>query len=78
MGLHRVEATISPQNLSSRAVVEHLGFRVEGELLRYLDIDGAWRDHLLYGLTVEELPDGLPQLLGRWRASGSGSAPGPR
>ena len=78
VGLHRVEATISPQNLSSRAVVEHLGFRVEGELLRYLDIDGAWRDHLLYGLTVEELPDGLPQLLGRWRASGSGSAPGPR
>lgn len=78
VGLHRVEATISPQNLSSRAVVDHLGFRVEGELLRYLDIDGAWRDHLLYGLTVEELPGGLTQLLDRWRASGSGSAPGPR
>ena len=75
VGLHRVEATISPQNLASRAVVEHLGFRQEGELLRYLDIDGAWRDHLLYGLTVEELPGGLTQLLQRWRLSGSGSAP---
>jgi ribosomal-protein-alanine N-acetyltransferase len=75
VGLHRVEATISPQNLASRAVVEHLGFRQEGELLRYLDIDGAWRDHLLFGLTVEELPGGLAQLLQRWRLSGSGSAP---
>jgi ribosomal-protein-alanine N-acetyltransferase len=75
VGLHRVEATISPQNLASRAVVEHLGFRLEGELLRYLDIDGAWRDHLLFGLTVEELPGGLTQLLQRWRLSGSGSAP---
>jgi len=75
VGLHRVEATISPQNLASRAVVEHLGFRQEGELLRYLDIDGAWRDHLLYGLTVEELPGGLTQLMQSWRLSGSGSAP---
>ncbi|HEY5880664.1 MAG TPA: GNAT family protein [Nakamurella sp.] len=77
VGLHRVEATISPHNHASRAVMDHLGFRQEGELLRYLDIDGAWRDHLLYGLTVEELPNGLPQLLDRWRASGSGSAPPP-
>lgn len=75
VGLHRVEATISPQNAASRAVVEHLGFRQEGELLRYLDIDGAWRDHLLYGLTVEELPGGLSQLLQWWRLSGSASAP---
>ena len=75
VGLHRVDATISPQNLASRKVMEHLGFRQEGELLRYLDIDGAWRDHLLYGLTVEELPGGLAQLLDRWRASGSSSAP---
>lgn len=75
VGLHRVEATISPQNLASRAVVEHLGFRQEGELVRYLDIDGAWRDHLLYGLTVEEVPGGLAQLLDHWRATGSGAAP---
>lgn len=67
VGLHRVEATIAPANRASRAVVAHLGFRREGRLERYLDIDGAWRDHLLFGLTVEELPGGLTQLLSRWR-----------
>ena len=30
VGLHRVEATISPHNLASRAVVDHLGFRAGG------------------------------------------------
>ncbi len=67
VGLHRIEATIAPENLASRAVVAHLGFRQEGHLVRYLDIAGAWRDHLLYALTVEEVPGGLPQLLERWR-----------
>ncbi len=67
VGLHRIEATIAPENLASRAVVAHLGFRQEGHLVRYLDIDGAWRDHLLYALTVEEVPRGLPQLLQRWQ-----------
>ncbi len=70
VGLHRIEATIAPENVASRAVVQHLGFREEGLLVRYLDIAGAWRDHLLYALTVEEIPRGLPQLLERWRAAG--------
>lgn len=58
VGLHRVEATIDPENVASRAVVAHLGMREEGLLRRYLDIAGAWRDHLLYAITVEELPSG--------------------
>lgn len=58
VGLHRVEATIDPENAASRAVVAHLGMREEGLLRRYLDIAGAWRDHLLYAMTVEELPGG--------------------
>ncbi|WP_030559173.1 GNAT family N-acetyltransferase, partial [Streptomyces exfoliatus] len=45
-------------------VVEKLGFREEGLRPRYLHIDGAWRDHLIYALTAEEVPDGL---LRRWR-----------
>lgn len=57
-GLHRVEATVDPANAASRAVVTHLGMREEGLLLRYLDIAGAWRDHLLYAMTAEELPTG--------------------
>lgn len=53
--LHRVEATVRPENAASRAVLDKVGFRQEGLLQRYLEVDGAWRDHLLMGLTVEEI-----------------------
>ena len=53
--LHRVEATVRPENAGSRAVLNKAGFREEGLLRRYLDVDGAWRDHLLVALTVEEV-----------------------
>lgn len=53
--LHRVEATVRPENAASRAVLAKVGFRQEGLLQRYLEVDGAWRDHLLVGMTVEEL-----------------------
>ncbi|GFG74862.1 GNAT family N-acetyltransferase [Mycobacterium botniense] len=53
--LHRVEATVRPENAASRAVLAKVGFREEGLLRRYLQVDGAWRDHLLVGLTVEEV-----------------------
>lgn len=53
--LHRVEATVRPENAASRAVLAKVGFRQEGLLRRYLDVDGAWRDHLLVALTVEEV-----------------------
>ncbi|MEU4648703.1 GNAT family protein [Nocardia fluminea] len=55
VGLHRVEATVRPENHASQAVLRNVGFREEGLLRRYLDVDGAWRDHLLVGLTVEEV-----------------------
>ena len=59
VGLHRVEADIRPENLPSRRLVERLGFRQEGLLRRYLDIDGEWRDHLAYALLAEDLPGGV-------------------
>ncbi|GGK49246.1 putative ribosomal-protein-alanine acetyltransferase RimJ [Nocardia camponoti] len=55
VGLHRVEATVRPENHASQAVLRNVGFREEGVLRRYLDVDGAWRDHLLVGLTIEEV-----------------------
>lgn len=64
VGLHRLEASIRPENHASRRVVEKLGFREEGLRRRQLHIDGAWRDHLCYALTVEEAPHGL---LPHWR-----------
>jgi ribosomal-protein-alanine N-acetyltransferase len=53
--LHRVEATVRPENAASRAVLAKAGFREEGLLQRYLDVDGAWRDHLLVAITAEEI-----------------------
>jgi len=53
--LHRVEATVRPENAASRKVLSKVGFREEGLLKRYLDVDGGWRDHLLVAITVEEI-----------------------
>jgi ribosomal-protein-alanine N-acetyltransferase len=68
VGLHRVEATVRPENLASRRVLEKLGFREEGLFRHYLDVDGAWRDHLCFALTAEDLP--AVGLVGRLVASG--------
>jgi ribosomal-protein-alanine N-acetyltransferase len=70
LGLHRLEAGIAPENLPSRRVVEKLGFRDEGLRARAVHIDGAWRDHLCYALTAEEVPAGALPL---WRSSRSAS-----
>ena len=59
VGLHRIEANIRPENGPSLAVVRKLGFREEGLHARFLYIDGAWRDHLTFAVTAEDVPDGL-------------------
>ena len=66
MGMHRLEASIRPENVASRRVVEKLGFRDEGVRVRQLHINGAWRDHICYAITAEEVPTGI---LPRWRSS---------
>jgi ribosomal-protein-alanine N-acetyltransferase len=63
-GLHRVEVNIRPENRASVRVVEKLGLRLEGTRSQFLHIDGDWRDHLSFAVTVEEVPRGL---LRRWR-----------
>lgn len=57
--LHRIEISIRPENANSLRVVEKLGIRETGYAPRYLHIDGAWRDHRQFAITVEECPDGL-------------------
>lgn len=66
--LHRLEATVRPENVASLRVLQKLGFREEGLFRRYLDVDGAWRDHLCFALTVEDVPSG--GLVGRIVAAG--------
>lgn len=63
IGLHRMEICIRPENDPSLRVVEKLGFRYEGLRRRYIHINGDWRDHFCFALTVEELPQGV---LRRW------------
>lgn len=55
VNLHRVQVDIRPENKASLRVVEKLGLRREGYFERYLDIAGAWRDHVGFAVTVEEL-----------------------
>lgn len=59
VGLHRLQADVRPENAPSRALVTRLGFREEAYFARYLDIDGQWRDHIGYALTVEDARDGI-------------------
>jgi ribosomal-protein-alanine N-acetyltransferase len=64
-GLHRIEVCIRPENSNSLRVVEKLGIREIGYAPRFLHIDGAWRDHRIYAITVEECPEGLLARLAR-------------
>lgn len=68
VGLHRLEATVRPENGPSQRVLTKLGFRLEGVFRRYLDVDGGWRDHECYALTAEE--PGPGGLVGRLVAEG--------
>jgi len=61
--LHRVEVSMRPENAPSRRVAEKLGFHFEGERRRYLHIDGEWRDHLVFVLLADDIPEGV---LERW------------
>lgn len=53
LGLHRINAAFLPENTASRRVLEKNGFREEGFAEAYLQIDGKWRDHVMFGLTRE-------------------------
>ena len=48
LDISRVEAACLPENLASRGVLEKAGFKYEGVAQSYLQINGRWRNHVLY------------------------------
>jgi ribosomal-protein-alanine N-acetyltransferase len=64
--LHRLQIAIVPRNLRSRRVMEKLRVREEGVAVRYLEINGAWEDHVRYALTGEEWSERRAELQAAW------------
>lgn len=50
VGLHRIEAACLPHNEASKRLLLSVGFTEEGYAKNYLRINGAWRDHILFGM----------------------------
>jgi [ribosomal protein S5]-alanine N-acetyltransferase len=48
LDLSRIEAACLPENVASRGVLEKTGFKYEGVAQSYLQINGRWRNHVLY------------------------------
>lgn len=48
LDLSRIEAACLPENAASRGVLEKTGFKYEGVAQSYLQINGRWRNHVLY------------------------------
>ena len=71
LGIHRVEICIRPENVSSLRIVRKLGMRYEGLRRRYIHIDGDWRDHFCFAVTIDEVPGGLLARLTRGTADES-------
>jgi ribosomal-protein-alanine N-acetyltransferase len=46
--LSRIEAACLPENAASRGLLEKCGFKYEGVAQSYLQINGRWRNHVLY------------------------------
>ncbi|PTM59737.1 GNAT family N-acetyltransferase [Desmospora activa] len=53
-GLHRVEASVMPDNQPSIRLLQKIGFHRVGLSPRHLKINGRWEDHEIFAMTAEE------------------------
>lgn len=61
LDLGRIEAGCLPENTASRALLEKADFRYEGVARAYLQINGRWRDHVLYAALREDRRNRAPR-----------------
>lgn len=54
--LHRLEASCLPHNEASINLLRRLGFEEEGYAKAYLQINGKWEDHILWGKMTPAKP----------------------
>ncbi|MET3176749.1 UNVERIFIED_ORG: ribosomal-protein-alanine N-acetyltransferase [Arthrobacter sp. UYCu721] len=54
LGLHRIEASTLPHNVSSQRVLLKAGFQQIGMAPRYLQIAGRWQHHNLYQVVLHD------------------------
>jgi RimJ/RimL family protein N-acetyltransferase len=64
LGMHRVWATVHPQNVASIRVLEKAGMTYEGRLRDHLRMPGGWRDSLLYAVLGGDQPGPPPAAAG--------------
>ena len=48
LDLSRIESGCLPENTASRTLLESCGYKYEGVAQSYLQINGRWRNHVLY------------------------------
>jgi [ribosomal protein S5]-alanine N-acetyltransferase len=54
LGLHRIWATVHPDNAAGVRVLEKVGLRYEGRLRDDYRVPGGWRDSLLYAVLATD------------------------
>lgn len=54
LGLHRLSATVDPNNIASQRVLEKIGMQREGHLREHRWTKGEWRDSLVYAILENE------------------------
>jgi RimJ/RimL family protein N-acetyltransferase len=63
LGLHRINLWIAPDNLASLRIVEKLGLRYEGTVVKALFLGGEWKDVRSFGIIVDEWRERREDLL---------------
>ncbi len=60
--LHRLNASVLPDNDKSQNLLLRVGFEEEGFAKSYIEINNLWQDHILYGLVLRDFMESEQQI----------------